>query len=269
MTPYLIQNLLILLAPALFAASIYMVLGRLIRLLEADDLSIIRVNWLTKIFVLGDVLSFLAQSGGGGMLAKAKTADDQKRGNNIILGGLGIQVVFFGLFIVTTIIFHLRINKQPTARSNSVTVPWRRFIMVLYATSIFIMVRSLFRMAEFGMGSDGVLQSNEVYLFVLDGLLMLLVTLAFLWYHPGDILVGYKSVEAQPDLESRIGSRGENFPMVGDPAARYLSPYGRHKESQSIQTYDSDRSPARKAHGRRSAQHEYSPARYSTPVRRQ
>lgn len=64
LNPYIIQSLLLLLAPALFAASIYMVLGRIIRLVEAESHSLIRVNWLTKIFVTGDVLSFLVQSGG-------------------------------------------------------------------------------------------------------------------------------------------------------------------------------------------------------------
>lgn len=62
--PYVIQSLLLLLGPTLLAASIYMVLGRLIRLLDADNYSLIRPQWLTKVFVLGDVISFLAQSGG-------------------------------------------------------------------------------------------------------------------------------------------------------------------------------------------------------------
>ena len=58
------QALLILLAPPLLAASIYMVLGRLIRMLQAEKYSLVRIKWLTKVFVLGDVLSFLAQSAG-------------------------------------------------------------------------------------------------------------------------------------------------------------------------------------------------------------
>jgi hypothetical protein len=62
--PYIAQSILLLLGPALFAASIYMVLGRLIKLLEADFLSPISPKWMTKIFVAGDVLSFFAQSGG-------------------------------------------------------------------------------------------------------------------------------------------------------------------------------------------------------------
>jgi hypothetical protein len=58
------QTLLLLLAPTLFAASMYMILGRLIRLLDAEAHSMIRTTRLTKIFVGGDILSFLVQSGG-------------------------------------------------------------------------------------------------------------------------------------------------------------------------------------------------------------
>lgn len=62
--PYIVQSLLLLLAPALFAASIYMVLGRIILLTDGEEHSLIRAKWLTKVFVLGDVLSFLTQSTG-------------------------------------------------------------------------------------------------------------------------------------------------------------------------------------------------------------
>jgi hypothetical protein len=58
------QTLLILLGPALFAASIYMILARLIRYLGAEDYALVRTTWMTKIFVAGDVLSFLGQSAG-------------------------------------------------------------------------------------------------------------------------------------------------------------------------------------------------------------
>ena len=61
---YAIQTLMILLAPPLYAASIYMTLGRLIRYLNAEHLSVVPVKWLTRIFVTGDVLSFLMQASG-------------------------------------------------------------------------------------------------------------------------------------------------------------------------------------------------------------
>jgi hypothetical protein len=62
--PYIIQSLLLLLGPSFFAASIYMILGRTIRLTGGERHSLIRPKWLTKIFVIGDVLSFFVQSGG-------------------------------------------------------------------------------------------------------------------------------------------------------------------------------------------------------------
>ena len=62
--PYIIQSLLLLLGPSFFAASIYMILGRIIRLTGGERYSLIGPKWLTKIFVVGDILSFFVQSGG-------------------------------------------------------------------------------------------------------------------------------------------------------------------------------------------------------------
>lgn len=63
-TPFIIQSLFLLLAPALFAASVYMELGRIIAVLHGDKYSIVRRKWMTKVFVTGDVLSFVVQGAG-------------------------------------------------------------------------------------------------------------------------------------------------------------------------------------------------------------
>ncbi|KAK4194250.1 RTA1 like protein-domain-containing protein [Triangularia verruculosa] len=220
LTPFLIQTLCILLAPALMAASIYMVLGRLIRLLDAHEYAIVRTNWLTKIFVVGDVLSFMTQSAGGGMMAQAKDPDAMKRAEGIVLGGLAVQIVFFGMFIVTTIIFHIRILKRPTERSFRVEAPWRQLILALYISSVLIMVRSIFRMIEFGAGKQSILMQKEVFLLALDGALMFLVGVVFLWKFPGDVLVGYKQVWQTTDEET-LGSRAEGIPMVAGGKTAY------------------------------------------------
>jgi len=62
--PYLVQTLLLLVAPALFAASIYMELSRVIILADGESHALIKKKWLTKLFVCGDVVSFLLQMGG-------------------------------------------------------------------------------------------------------------------------------------------------------------------------------------------------------------
>jgi len=64
--PYLVQTLLLLVAPALFAASIYMELSRIILLADGESHALIKKKWLTKLFVCGDVVSFVLQMGGKG-----------------------------------------------------------------------------------------------------------------------------------------------------------------------------------------------------------
>jgi hypothetical protein len=64
--PYIVQSILLLVAPALFAASIYIILGKIIRFVGGERYSVIPLKWLTKIFVLGDVVSFLTQMAGIG-----------------------------------------------------------------------------------------------------------------------------------------------------------------------------------------------------------
>ncbi|KAK8075898.1 hypothetical protein PG994_003170 [Apiospora phragmitis] len=186
--PYIIQSVLLLLGPTLFAASIYMILGRLIRLLDADTYSPIPPRWLTKVFVLGDMLSFFAQGGGSGMLTTTKTQADVKRGENIILGGLSIQILFFGGFCAVTAVFHLRIRRAPTSKPYAITMPWTLLVYVLYSGSLLIMVRSLYRVAEYAQGQGGGLQGHEYWLYILDAVPMLVVSVPFNWMHPSCVV---------------------------------------------------------------------------------
>jgi hypothetical protein len=58
------QTLFLLLAPALLAASIYMFLRRIILILQAESHALMKKKWLTKVFITGDMLSFLLQGAG-------------------------------------------------------------------------------------------------------------------------------------------------------------------------------------------------------------
>lgn len=125
---------------------------------------------------------------GGGILATAKSVSSQNLGNNVILLGLAIQVIFFGFFMVVTLIFHVRVMQQPTKKSTALSAPWHRFIWVLYIASLLIMVRSVFRMVEYAQGNDGSLLQTEIYTYVLDALLMVCVAAIFAIYHPSEVL---------------------------------------------------------------------------------
>ncbi|KAJ5706014.1 hypothetical protein N7536_001703 [Penicillium majusculum] len=186
--PYALQSLFVLLAPSLFAASIYMILGRIIRLLDGDSKSLIRATRLTKIFVLGDVLAFFMQSGGGGIMSSAKSASSLKLGEDVIIVGLIVQIIFFGFFIVVSVIFHKRMAGDPTSAAMATSVDWHRYMLVLYFASALIMIRCLYRVIEYIQGSTGFLQSHEYFAYTFDAALMLLVTIIFLVFHPSQII---------------------------------------------------------------------------------
>ncbi|KAL2881812.1 hypothetical protein SGCOL_002969 [Colletotrichum sp. CLE4] len=204
--------MLILLGPAFYAASIYMVLGRLISNLDANSYSLIRVKWLTKFFLMGDILSIFGQGGGGGLLAIAKSESSQNMGNNVILLGLGIQVVFFGFFMIVTAVFHIRITLKSTTKSLHTYVSWQKFIWVLYFSSLLIMVRSIFRMIEYAQGHDGSLIQKEIYVYVLDALLMTVVSIVFSVYHPSSVLKDDGNLKGDEEFLS-IGTG--SYPLQG------------------------------------------------------
>jgi hypothetical protein len=196
------QSLLLLIAPALFAASIYIVLGRVILLVDGEQYSLIRQKWLTKIFVTGDVISFLVQAGGGGIQA-AGSLELLHAGEKIIVVGLFLQLAFFGFFIVVAGLFHYRFvkanprSKMHSSVSNNETaqqfavkphqLPWKKHLFALYIASALIMVRSIFRVVEYVQGNNGYLLRHEVYLYIFDALLMFLVMCLFNWIHPAEV----------------------------------------------------------------------------------
>ncbi|KAF5557611.1 protein RTM1 [Fusarium napiforme] len=198
--PYVLQNLLLLLGPTCYAASIYMILGRYIRQLNGELFSLIRPSWLTKIFLLGDAISIALQGIGGGKLVNADTPDDRTTGENIIIAGLTVQILFFGLFIAVTGLFHFRFARNSTSRPLS----WRRLLVVIYVASVLILIRSLFRMIEYIEGHDGELQSKEVYVLVLDAIPMAIASVGLNLFHPSKYMGSMRKPLENSDSEVEL-----------------------------------------------------------------
>lgn len=187
MGPYIIQQLFLVLAPSLFAASIYMALGRIVLLTDGDRyLPFVRRQWITRLFVVGDVICFLMQGGGGGLMASDDT-QTRNTGETIIVGGLFVQIVFFGCFLIVTVLFHTRLEKGMKNGESRIGTAHRRHLFALYAVSVLIFVRSIVRVVEFLQGFDGYIASNEVFLYVFDAVLMLAAMLIMNWVHPSEV----------------------------------------------------------------------------------
>lgn len=200
--PYIGQSLFIILPPSLYAATIYMIFGRLVLFVNAAEASIIRPTRVTKIFVTGDVLAFLLQAGGGGMMAQVSMA---KMGQAIMLVGLFVQLFFFGFFLIISLVFWKRLRGSPKALS----VPqygkhsWVALLKLLLCAAVVIILRCIFRVIEFAQGHDGYLASREVYMYVFDTAPMLAVQVLFHFVYAADIF-GMNTPKRLGDDESVI-----------------------------------------------------------------
>ncbi|KAF5694912.1 Rtm1p-like protein [Fusarium denticulatum] len=141
--PFLIQNLLVLVAPPFLAATIYMSLGRITRALKAQEASLISLRWITKLFVLVDLICFATQTAGA-IMSGSEDLDEAKRGQTIIIGGLVLQIFAFALFIICTLTLQLRIRASPPVHCVSgVITHYRRYFIALYCTSGLFLIRNL------------------------------------------------------------------------------------------------------------------------------
>ncbi|KAJ5749172.1 uncharacterized protein N7511_010868 [Penicillium nucicola] len=187
MGPYIVASIFLLLSPTLFAATIYMTLGRVIRRVQGEHLSPIRVSRLTKTFVWGDVLSFVVQ----GNSSSLSILGYPQWAKVCVVGGLAIQLVSFTLFWVTAIVFARRLRRSPTSECVKPGVPWKQSLNMLYAVSGLILIRSIFRIVEYVMGNDGYPLMHEWTLYIFDSVPMAIVMVIFFVWYPDQLSLDY------------------------------------------------------------------------------
>ncbi|KAJ5086543.1 RTA1 domain protein [Penicillium alfredii] len=223
MKPWIMQELLILCAPPLISATIYMILGRIIRSLQAEHHSMVRTKWLTAIFVLNDIVCFCTQIGGAGVQI---TGDDRimKIGQKAVLGGLILSLVVYLLFIATAARFHVRLAREPTpiVRDNP-RLRWRRYLVALYVECVAVFLRNLVRAIEYSQGTRGFIADHEAMLYVFDAFLMFLTLLLLLGFHPGLLIKRARRVASSEGVYGTLLSEGVETSQIN------LAEYNREK----------------------------------------
>jgi hypothetical protein len=98
-------------APAFFAAAIYLCLGRII-VVYGEHVSRFRPRTYTLTFIACDVLSLVFQAAGGALASAANTQKDLQTGVDVMLAGLGLQVASMTLFIILSAEFAWRVHQS-------------------------------------------------------------------------------------------------------------------------------------------------------------
>jgi len=180
---YLIQILFILLAPILFAASVYMFLSRIVIAADGQQYSPIKVKWLSKIFLLSDWACLQIQSSGASWLGNAKSISSINGARDLVLAGLALQIICFILFLSVAGIWQRRVRSLPLwKKSQESGLPLGWTLASLYSIGVLIAVRSIYRLIEYAEGTDGYLNSNEWPTYAFDAILMAIVMTIALFF---------------------------------------------------------------------------------------
>ncbi|KAI9795074.1 MAG: hypothetical protein M1816_000096 [Peltula sp. TS41687] len=206
--PFLIQIITLTIAPAFICAAIYLCLARIV-VVYGEDISRLKPRTYSIMFVTFDFFSLVLQGLGGGIASTADTYTSRKRGVDIMIGGLSLQVVSLILFMILCLDFAWRVRRHrgglnPVHASLRRTLLWKAFLLALTLATLTIFVRSVFRVAELSEGFDGSLANDEVTFMILEGAMIAVACICLTALHPGIALQGsYK--EANFTLRGRRG----------------------------------------------------------------
>ncbi|OCL07362.1 RTA1-domain-containing protein [Glonium stellatum] len=187
--PFMMYLICITIAPVFITASIYLCLARII-VVYGEHLSRFRPRFYTITFIICDFVSLVLQAGGGAIVEIATNYSFEHVGIDIVMAGLGFQVASLVLFLGLCAGFWMACIK----RQDELDIRFRplrsslRFIICLYAlfaATIAILIRSIFRIAELSKGFHGNIWNNEVDYMVLEGGMMAFACLALTFAHPG------------------------------------------------------------------------------------
>ncbi|KAJ8294383.1 Protein RTM1 [Rhodotorula toruloides] len=155
-------------------------------------------KWVTFIFVTQDIVSFVVQ-GAGGSLYSSDNTKIYPAAKAILCVGFCIQIIGLGIFAIFAGIYHTRAR-----RAGVPAGPWSHCLFTLYAGSVCVLVRGVFRTIEFGTGSgggQGYLLSREGYFYGLEFGPIVIAALIFCVSYPGYYVPHARSARLFPEQE--------------------------------------------------------------------
>lgn len=178
--------------PAFFSAGIYLCLSRII-LIYGRAACRINPKWLVIFFVGFDMVSLVLQAAGGAIASMADTQDQNDLGVNIMIAGLATQVVGTSIFtFVCGLLAFFIMKRQQMLNADTYTLrrslKFKLFLAGIAISTILILERCVFRMAELWEGFDSDLANDEPVFMVLDGVAMALVIGLLTVFHPALIM---------------------------------------------------------------------------------
>ncbi|KAJ5168778.1 uncharacterized protein N7482_004372 [Penicillium canariense] len=208
---YIAQAIFIYLAPPVYSAAAYNIVGRLMSYLPMH--AVFNPNRVLLVFIYaGAAVEGITVAGAAKNAGAGDDLDKYKSGGVLIAVGLILQAVVESLVIAIVAMVHTRAAKAGIVPRN-VTI----LCLTLYGTSTLVLIRCIFRAVEtFEMFDNlgctetcGPILSNEWYLFAFELGPMLIFTFWMNILHPGRYLAREKT--RYLGLDGRIERMGPGW----------------------------------------------------------
>ncbi|WFC94370.1 hypothetical protein MBRA1_001000 [Malassezia brasiliensis] len=168
--------------------------------------SVVRPILLVPIFVTIDIASLVVQGVGAASAATAENEHDSHNGSMVVVGGVSVQLAGYLLFNMAFLSFWYRVRKD----SPPLYLKLRSFMAAVFLSSLFIVLRSIYRVIEMAYGWDGAINTTEWAVYVFDGAFVLIAVVILNVYNPMQYLPKNFSWKFNPerdgptDMESAV-----------------------------------------------------------------
>lgn len=185
---YIAQIICLILSPAFISAVNYVALQNVMDVYGSKWSRIPR-KWYVLGFCAGDFCSLVVQAVGGALSAEAETEDAVNLGKSIMIAGVSIQVAVTAPFLLLYLDYNLRrLREWSKAGIPKHERPYPKveiFNGVIGISTLFVLIRCIYRIVEMADGWVGYLATTEVYFDVLDALMIVIAIGVFIPFHPG------------------------------------------------------------------------------------
>lgn len=188
------MQVILVIAPSFFTLANYVTVGRIMRALNVPKI-LIKSGWVASVFFGLEILALVTQSAGAGLSVSNKSSSNSSsnssednsnqnagKGQALLMLGLGMQVLFLTVFIFFTV----GVNRKTNSIASAENQKRLRLVYVgLYATSILLNIRCIFRLIEFAQGFYGFLSNHEVFLYIFDTIPVFCCVVLYTIFHYG------------------------------------------------------------------------------------
>lgn len=183
-SPFAAYNVLALIAPTLVEMTNFVCLRELVYVLDMEDKLPFETQKIFKIIILGYRIAALCQALGGGLQSSSKT-HVHHGGNGTVIGGVIVQIICMVVYFGVIFLLHTLLIRNPSSIAQSVKhVTYKKrnirtLLLFLCLSSIFIIIRCVYRLIMVCEGMTGYLATHEVFIYVLDALMVALAMISF------------------------------------------------------------------------------------------